>query len=462
MKIHCTSLGCPRNLTDTEKMMQILSSEGHEMVAEVFLADLLIVNTCGFLSSARKEGKEMVEQLLKEKRRDSFLIVTGCMIPLFQKELEKKFGGHVDRFLPPKEEENIGREVALLEKKKNLLMASHIAQKEVCKQNISKNRAVHLQKKTHFTTSSFAYVKIADGCLKSCSYCIIPKIRGCLKSLRVDEILREIRQLLSLGIMEIVLVAQDLGDYGRDRGEKKGLLGLLQKILTIDGDFWIRLLYLHPSDIDEELLSLMRSDPRICPYFDLPLQHVSPRILSLMRRPSSFEKTSSAIEAIRAFFPEAALRTSLMVGFPSETEGEFLELCDFVKTYALDHVGIFRYSNEKLAVSASLPGQISAAVKREREKILARVQHEVVGRKNRKMIGKKCLALVEKLHPSSPYLAIARSQRQAPDVDSVILINDIAPIASFGKIYSVEITGCADYDLVGQVVVGDPRGEKNG
>ncbi len=442
MKIHFTSLGCSRNLADTEKMMQLLCCDGHEMVSAIANADLVLLNTCGFLKSARKEGREVLERILAEKAPSAFLIVAGCMIPLHQKELEEAFGQKIDQFLSPKEEENIVDAVRRLETKRE------------------KRCFLAKSEKRLFTTNHFAYLKIADGCQKQCSYCIIPKIRGRLKSRGEEEILEEFNRILSLGVFEIILVAQDLGDFGKDRGEKRALVSLLQKMLQSKKDFWIRLLYLYPDEIDEDLLSLMQSDTRICPYFDLPIQHINTRILSLMKRSSSKQKIIESIEKLRHSFPDVSLRTSLMVGFPSETEEEFQELCHFIQTAQLDQVGIFRYSNEKEALASSLPGQIPELIKKKRERVLSSIQWEIVERKNHQKIGKKTMALVEKLHPESPYLAMARSQMQAPEVDGVILINDIGPIESFGKIYPVEITGCAGYDLIGQVIVDKKHGKK--
>jgi ribosomal protein S12 methylthiotransferase len=435
MKIHFTSLGCFRNLADTEKMMQLLSSQGHEMVGDVEMADLLVLNTCGFLKSARKEGYEMLQTLWEEKNPQAFLLVTGCMVPLHLEELKKKFGQKVDGFLSPKEEDRIVDIVREYEKKR------------------TKRRALlSPQKKRLFTTSHSAYLKIADGCQKRCSYCIIPKIRGPLKSRTHEEILQEFHHLLSCGVVEIILVAQDLGDFGKDRREKKGLVSLLQKMVQTKGNFWIRLLYLYPDEIDEDLLSVMKSDARICPYFDLPIQHVNSRILTQMNRSFSKKEIFSCFDQIRSSFPNASLRTTLMVGFPSETEKEFQELCGFLQEVQLDHVGIFRYSNEKEAPSFSFSGQLLEPIKKRREKKLAEIQLEIVREKNRKKVGMKMDAVVEKLHPASPYLAMARSQFEAPEVDGCILINDLQPIDALGLIYPIEICGFSDYDLIGKVV----------
>ena len=305
MKIHFTSLGCSRNLADTEKMMQLLCCDGHEMVSAIANADLVLLNTCGFLKSARKEGREVLERILAEKAPSAFLIVAGCMIPLHQKELEEAFGQKIDQFLSPKEEENIVDAVRRLETKRE------------------KRCFLAKSEKRLFTTNHFAYLKIADGCQKQCSYCIIPKIRGRLKSRGEEEILEEFNRILSLGVFEIILVAQDLGDFGKDRGEKRALVSLLQKMLQSKKDFWIRLLYLYPDEIDEDLLSLMQSDTRICPYFDLPIQHINTRILSLMNALLPNKRSSNRSRSYATLFPTFPFERALWWAFPRKRKRSF-------------------------------------------------------------------------------------------------------------------------------------------
>jgi ribosomal protein S12 methylthiotransferase len=302
------------------------------------------------------------------------------------------------------------------------------------------------------TPKNYAYLKIAEGCMKRCSFCIIPSIKGPLRSKSIDQVVKEFNALLAQGVHEVILIAQDLGDFGKDRKEKDGLAQLLRPMLATDKKFWLRFLYLYPDEITEEIMQMMEQDTRICRYFDMPIQHINDTILKSMRRKTSKKHIVDTITTLRQRFPDIVLRTSLMVGFPGETEEQFQELIDFVKECPLDNVGIFKYSREEESHSANLPGHLPEEVKQDRFTRLAAVQHEVLQDRQRRFIGKTLDVVVEGYHPDSPLLMRGRFYGQCPEIDGQVIINDGRLVKSFGKLYKVEITDIAGYDLIGQVV----------
>jgi len=437
MRIHITSLGCPRNWVDTEQMLTFLLKDGHKLIGEEEKADVLLINTCGFLKESRKEAIETIEELLQRKRSDAKVIVTGCMVQNHKEEIEKRFKGKIHFYLGSGDIDQILKAIHSKEK-------GEYISKRCSFINMSVPRVIA-------TPSHFAYVKIAEGCSKNCSYCIIPKIKGPLKSRSSEHIIREIETLLSDGVKEIILVAQDLADFGKDRKEEKALCTLLEEILAIKKDFWLRLLYVYPDDMPKDLINIMSKDSRVCRYIDMPIQHVSDKILRKMKRKTSKEKIIHTIETLREKMPDISIRTSLIVGFPSETEEDFQQLVDFLKTYKLDHVGIFTYSREELSSSYDLEDQIPEDVKKKRAEILTKVQLDIAKEKNQKKLGKVVKAIVEGYHNESSYLALARSQKQAPEIDSQIIINDVSKIKKFGQFADVEITAAIDFDLIGQI-----------
>jgi ribosomal protein S12 methylthiotransferase len=302
------------------------------------------------------------------------------------------------------------------------------------------------------TPKHYAYLKIAEGCAKRCAFCIIPTIKGPLRSKPQEQVLKEFQSLLSQGVHEVILIAQDLGDYGKETKEKEGLESLLRNILKTEGDFWLRLLYLYPDEISEGLIQLIESDPRICPYLDMPIQHINDAILKAMRRKTSKEQIIDTLTKLRQRVPGIVIRTSLMVGFPGETEEQFEELLNFVRDMPLDNVGIFKYSLEAESSSARLAGHVSEDVKEERFQKLVAAQMESVRLRNRSYIGKTLKVIVEGYHPESELLMRGRFYGQCPEIDGQVIINDGRKVKAFGKFYDVEITDVADYDLIGKVV----------
>lgn len=438
MKVHFTSLGCARNLVDSEVMLGLLLKAGHEVTDQLKEADFLVVNTCGFLESARKEGGETIEALLREKKEGAKVIVAGCMVQKYGPGIQERFPG-VHYFLGSGDMEKILHAVQTPLPGESVTSAkSYLEWGEIPRQ-IS-------------TPKNYAYLKIAEGCLKRCSFCIIPTIKGNLRSKPQAQVLKEFHALLNQGVHEVILIAQDLGDYAKERKEKDGLVSLLCEMLKVEGDYWIRLLYLYPDEITDDLIALIAQDKRICPYLDMPIQHINPRILKLMRRKTSSAQIIDILTKLRAKIPGIVIRTSLMVGFPSETEEEFQELLQFVQKYRLDNVGIFKYSKEEESHSAVLAGHVSEEVKQDRFERLASAQQKATRKHHRSYIGKRLQVVVEGVHPDSSLLMRGRFYGQCPEIDGQVIINDGRKVTAFGTLYNVEITDIADYDLIGRVV----------
>lgn len=437
-KFHFTSLGCARNLVDSEVMIGILLKAGYEATSVLEEADYLVVNTCGFLESSRQEGVATIDDLFRNKKADAKVIVAGCMVQKHSGELKEKFpkihyllgSGDVEKILEAVQSGSAGSGVTNAR--------SYLEWGEV--------------PRTISTPKHYAYLKIAEGCKKRCAFCIIPTIKGPLKSKTEAQVLKEFQALLSQGVFEIILIAQDLGDFGKDRKEKGALASLIRSMLQVKQDFWLRFLYLYPDEIDDELIAVMKSDPRICPYLDMPIQHINDSVLKAMHRTTSQEEILGIIEKLRREIPHVSIRTSLMVGFPGETEEQFAELLAFVKKYPLDNVGIFKFSLEKEAFAAKLPNQIAEEVKQDRFDRLSAAQLKVVRKRQKQWIGKKVHAIVEGFHPESDMLLRARHSGQCPDIDGQIIINDGRKVTAFGKVYEVEITDATDYDLIGTVL----------
>lgn len=439
-KIHFVSLGCPRNLVDSEVMLGILLKAGYEVAEDLPEADFLVINTCGFLEASRKESSDTIENVLETRKKTAKLVVTGCMVQTHHDELQKRFPG-IDYLLGSGDVEGILKAVESTQKGKLVTTArSYLEVGEV--------------PRTLSTPKHFAYLKIAEGCRKRCSYCVIPTIKGPLRSKTKEQILKEFNVLLSQGVHEIILIAQDLGDYGKDKGSKnqEALIDLLKSMLAVQGNYWLRLLYLYPDEITDELIALIKSDPRICPYLDMPIQHINNKMLKSMRRATSREDIISTITKLRKEIPGIVIRTSLIVGFPGETEEQFEELCQFIQDHPLDNIGIFKYSREPGSHSHDLPDQIEDAVKEKRWHKIMQIQKKVVKKLNAKMIGKKVPVIVEGYHPETNLLMRGRYYGQCPEIDGQIIINDGRKVKAFGQMYTVEITDVADYDLVGRVI----------
>lgn len=439
-KIHFISLGCPRNLVDTEVMLGLLLRAGYEVAPDMPEADYIVVNTCGFLEASRKESTDTVRDVLAQRKTTAKLIVTGCMAQTHSAEFKQSFP-QIDYILGSGDVEGILQAVEAVEPGQLVSSARSYLEVGEVPRRLS-------------TPKHYAYLKIAEGCRKRCAYCIIPTIKGPLKSKSQEQIVREFKLMLSQGVKEVILIAQDLGDYARDLGQRgtEGLISLLRSLLTVEGDFWLRLLYLYPDEINDELIALMQSDKRICPYLDMPIQHVNDTILHAMRRKTSKEEITAIITKLRKALPDVAIRTSLIVGFPGETEEQFEELVEFIKQHPLDNIGVFRFSREPGSAAYDLPDQVPEEIKQTRYERLMQVQQHIVKKRLKKFIGKQLPVIVEGYHPESKLLMLGRHRGQCPDIDGQILIADGRKVKNFGERYLVEVIDVSDYDLVGRVV----------
>lgn len=438
-KIHFITLGCPRNTVDSEIMLGTLIKHGYQPTLTLQEADFIIINTCGFLKSGREEGSTLVNEVHKKKKPNAKIILCGCMIQREGKKIFDRFdnvhyfvsSGHLPSILQ-----------AVQSTKRGIALSS---QKSYLEQ---KNDTRILS-----TYPTYAYLKIAEGCRKQCTFCAIPYIKGPLKSKTPEQIKQEFNALLDMGIQEINLIAQDLGDWGKDLPDRPSLVSLLQQLLDDPRDFWIRLLYLYPDTLHYDLFSLMQKDPRICPYLDIPLQHVNDTILKSMRRKTTKKDIVDIITYIRNHLPNLSIRSTFIVGFPGETEEQFLELKNFLQSHPLDNVGIFAYSQEEKTKAFSLPNQISEEIKTKRHNLLMQQQKKIVRTLNQKMIGKTISVLPERYYQKDQQWIIeGRSPYQAPEVDGITIIKHKHSLDHLPNKLKAKVVKVVDYDLICELV----------
>jgi len=433
------SLGCEKNLVDTEVMMGMLGRRGYEMTPHPVEADVIVVNTCGFIDKAKKESVDTILEMAEFKNTGncSRLVVTGCLVERYRAELQREIP-EVDAVLGTTQLESII---------------------DVCedRQSPKVENPYYLYDENSprlLTTPRYtAYIKIAEGCDRPCSFCIIPKIRGHYRSRPLQSILNEARYLSESGVKEVVLISQETTRYGDDLGMKHGLSDLLRQLATLDGLQWIRFLYCFPSQVDDALLTTMREVPKICKYMDMPLQHANGRILRSMKRGGNAESLKRLVGHIREQVPGVTVRTSMIAGYPGETEEEFNELCSFVEEMQFDRLGTFTYSDEEGTASQLLDQKLRARVINSRRSRLMQIQARISKKKNRQHLGKRYPLLVEGESAETDLLWQGRLESQAPRIDGVVLINDVEGCAPHsGDFRSVEITQTLDYDLIGKLV----------
>jgi ribosomal protein S12 methylthiotransferase len=434
------SLGCSKNLVDSEVMLGLLEKDGYEVTQGPEDANLLLVNTCGFIGSAVKEAIDEILELTRYKKDDPAkkLVVTGCLVQRYGTELEKELP-EVDLFIGTNGFHTI---VDQLYGKKVPVPLAHSLEQTPFLMDSSIPRKVS-------TPPHRAYMKITEGCINRCSYCLIPDIRGKLRSRTISDLITEARRLDAEGVKELTLVAQDLLAYGLDLKKRTNLIVLLKQLLAETNIPWIRLLYLHPARVNKELLLLMAANTRIIPYLDIPFQHVSDHILRLMNRPYTQVKLIQLMETIRHILPLAALRTTMMVGFPGETEDDIAEMTDFLQKHHFDHLGVFAYANEEGCKAASLPDQIAEETKEERLRKIMELQADISFAALQKHVGAVEQVLVEGLSRESDLLLEGRTRYQAPDIDGCVYITrgTVEP----GALVDVTITEAHTYDLVGEL-----------
>ncbi|HXH05107.1 MAG TPA: 30S ribosomal protein S12 methylthiotransferase RimO [Vicinamibacterales bacterium] len=469
MKIGLVSLGCPKNLVDSEVMLGLAEAAGHEITPDAASADVLVVNTCAFIEAARRESIDAILEMAEHKRsgRCRRLVVTGCLAERYRDELAREIP-EIDALLGTGEVPQIvdaiagrarGDVGAAGEPRDPAAAPVTFFRTPRMPRPDGRERTRPLPTYIYdadtprrlATPGHFAYVKIAEGCDYACSFCIIPALRGPYRSRPHDSILREARALAARGVRELILVSQDTTFYGIDRGERGALARLLRALDGIEGLEWIRLLYLYPTTIGDDVLDAMAECAKVCRYVDLPLQHASDGILRRMRRPGTRRTYERLLDRIRRRVPGVALRTTFIVGFPGETERDVDELCAFVRDMEFDHVGVFTYSHEEGTAAGALADDVPARVKRERRDRLMALQRRLVARRQRTRIGSRLRVLVDGASPEHPLVLQGRHEGQAPEIDPVVYLTDADPEAlPPGRMVEVEIVGARGYDLVGR------------
>lgn len=440
-KVSLVSLGCPKNLVDAEVMLGYLAREGYEVTTDEREAEIIIVNTCSFIKEAKQESIDTILDLADRKHDGCcrLLIVTGCLPQRYQEELTRELP-EVDIFIGTGDYPRIAEIIA----------EQHGAGGQI--RYTGDPNFLYDEEFPRLKSSPYysAYLKIAEGCSNCCSYCVIPTLRGSFRSRPFDKLLREARELAAGGVMEINLIAQDITAYGRDLATGELLESLIEELAKLSGVRWIRLLYAYPDGIRDSLISLIRDEEKVCKYLDIPLQHISDSILKKMNRRSSEAEIRQLIAKLRTEIPGISLRTSLIVGFPGETDEDFRKLLHFVEETQFDHLGVFCYSREEGTTAAEMPAQVSERIKRERYKKLMRAQTRVSFKRNRRLVNTMEQVIIEGYSEETELLLKGRSSRQAPDIDGQVYIT--AGTANVGDIVTLRITDSSDYDLIGEII----------
>jgi ribosomal protein S12 methylthiotransferase len=443
MNIFFISLGCDKNLVDSENMLGILHENGYSITDDEGLADIIIINTCCFIHDAKEESIQTILEMAKYKEIGKLkaLIVTGCLAERYKDEILEEIP-EVDALLGTAAFTEILNVVEqVIEGKKYTYFAD------------LKDLPISKSKRVLSTGTHYSYLKIAEGCNKHCTYCIIPKVRGNYRSRPMDELIDEATYLASQGIKELILVAQETTLYGIDIYGKKSLPDLLKKLCDIHGLEWIRLLYCYPEEITPELIDTIRNEPKICHYLDMPIQHCSDRILKLMGRKTNKEDIVRIVNLLRESIPDIALRTTLITGFPTETDKEHEELLSFIKEMRFDRLGVFTYSKEEDTPAANLKPQITAVVKKKRQKELMELQQSIVFDICSSHVGKIFDVIIEGRIVDKENVYVGRTYMDGPKVDGYIFINSENEHMS-GDIIQAKVTGANNYDLIGEIVKG--------
>ena len=440
MKILFISLGCDKNLVDTEVMLGLLASRGYEMTDDENQADVIVINTCCFIHDAKEESIQNILEMAEYKKQGKIraLIVTGCLAQRYRQEI-------IDEI--PEVDEVLG--TTAYDKILDAVDAALAGQHEVILSDLD---ALPLPDTKRLVTTGghFAYLKIAEGCDKHCTYCIIPKIRGNFRSVPMEHLLKEAQELAGQGVKELILVAQETTLYGKDIYGENSLHILLKNLCKIPGIRWIRILYCYPEEITDELIQVMKEEPKICHYLDLPIQHANDTILGRMGRRTSKQELVDIIGKLRREIPDICLRTTLITGFPGETKEQHEELMEFVDEMEFDRLGVFTYSPEEDTPAAEMPDQIDEEVKLDRQADLMELQQEIAFDNAQDMVGREVLVMIEgKVADENAY--VGRTYRDAPNVDGLIFINTDEELLS-GDFARVKVTGAIDYDLIGELL----------
>ncbi len=440
MNILFVSLGCDKNLVDTEVMLGLLAKHGHQMVDSEEMADVIVINTCCFIHDAKEESIQTILEMAEYKKEGTckVLIVTGCLAQRYKQEILDEIE-EVDAVLGTTSYDKIVEVInEAMEGHRCLEMEDIDALPEVDSQRLVT------------TGGHFAYLKIAEGCDKHCTYCIIPKIRGNFRSVPMERLLKEAKSLVDQGVKELILVAQETTLYGKDLYGEKSLPKLLKELCKISGLYWIRILYCYPEEITDELIQVIKEEDKICNYLDLPIQHASNDILKRMGRRTSKEQLIEIVGKLRREIPDIAIRTTLITGFPGETQEQHEELMEFVDEMEFDRLGVFTYSPEEDTPAATFADQIEESVKEERQADLMELQQEIAFELAEEMIGKEVLVMIEgKVADENAY--VGRTYKDAPNVDGLIFVESDEELMS-GDFAKVRITGALEYDLIGEII----------
>jgi ribosomal protein S12 methylthiotransferase len=438
VRVGMVSLGCPKNLVDSEVMLGHLRRAGHELVVDPQQADVIVVNTCAFIDRAKQESIDTILEMAREKEtgRASRLVVTGCLAQRYEADLRREIP-EIDATL------GTGQVDSILEAVTGAATATDLSQPPAWVYD-------HLSPRVLTTPPWLAYVKISEGCDYTCSFCIIPTLRGRHRSRVLDDVVAEAEALAARGVRELVLVAQDSTRYGHDLGMRDGLALLLRRLGRIDGLRWIRVMYAYPATMTDGILDAIASEEKVAKYVDMPLQHASDSVLKRMKRPTGRGNLLGMVERVRRRVPGVAFRSSFIVGFPGETPQEFEELMAFARAAEFDHLGVFTFSDEEGTTSFDLAGRVPARTKESRRKKLLAQQERISKRRNAGRVGERVEVLVEGTHADTDLLLRGRMSTQAPDVDGAVLIGDGG--AEPGAFVTCEITEAHPHDLVARVV----------
>ena len=439
MNILFVSLGCDKNLVDSEVMLGLIDQKGYRIVDTEEEADVIVVNTCCFIHDAKEESIQTILEMAEYKMtgRLKGLIVTGCMAQRYQKEILEEIP-EVDAVLGTSAYDKI---IEAIQKAVEGKVSVAMEELDVLPE-VSAKRLVT-------TGGHYAYLKIAEGCDKHCTYCIIPKLRGRYRSVPMEKLLKEAEELVEGGVKELILVAQETTVYGKDLYGERSLSKLLRELCKIAELRWIRILYCYPEELDEELIRTIREEEKVCPYLDLPIQHCNDEILKRMGRRTTRRQLEEIIEKLRREIPDIALRTTLITGFPGETEQQHEELMDFVDRMEFDRLGVFPYSPEEDTPAASMEGQVSDEVKERRRQELMELQQEIVFSGSEELIGRELSVMIEgKITEEDVY--VGRTYRDTPNVDGMIFVHSDEAFVS-GDFVTAKVTKAAEYDLIGEV-----------
>jgi len=458
MKIGFVSLGCPKNLVDSEVMMGLSQEGGHTLTANPADAEVLVVNTCAFIDSAKEESINTILELAEFKKHGNCkrLVVTGCLGERYRHELQAQIPeidavlgtGDVPEIVGAIEGASTNRKIPLTLVHSDPLIP-HPQSLIPSPQPLPTYLYDAESPRVLATPRHFAYIKVAEGCDYKCSFCIIPTLRGHYRSRPVEAIVREARSLAARGVREVILISQDTTFYGRDLGEGAALPKLLRELNSVEGIDWIRLLYLYPTTITDDILDAMAECDKVCKYVDLPLQHAADDVLRRMKRPGTGKHYEKLLSRIRERVPGVSLRTTFIVGFPGETDAEFDQLRAFLRNVRFDHVGVFTYSHEEGTTAYDLPDDVPAAVKTKRRNALMAEQKRIVARAQKGRVGARVSVMIDGRSPEHELVWRGRLAGQAPDIDPVVYLTEVDPDSLRpGALLAAEIVGSREYDLV--------------